>query len=196
MPKFTRRSSRIATAIALPAAVVAAGLLVSTSSYAAFSDTTSNEQNSWRAGTVQLADDGAGRALFTAADVKPGDGGANCITVTATGTLASQVRLYAADASSTAGLADHLTLRVEQGTGGGFGTCDGFAAQSTVFDGRLSGFTGAHSSFGSGAATWSPVGGQNEARTFRVTWTLADDAPNSAQGGTASTSFVWEAQNS
>ncbi len=74
MPKFTRRSSRIATAIALPAAVVAAGVLVSTSSYAAFSDTTSNEQNSWRAGTVQLADDAAGRTLFTAPNAKPGDG--------------------------------------------------------------------------------------------------------------------------
>lgn len=196
MPKFTRRSSRIATAIALPAAVVAAGILVSTSSYAAFSDTTSNEQNSWRAGTVQLNDDDAGRALFTAGNAKPGDGGTNCIAVTSTGTLASQVRLYAADFMQSEGLADHLILRVEQGTGGGYGTCNGFTGESTVFDGRLSGFAGAHSSFGSGAATWNPSGAGSEARTFRISWKLADDAPNTVQGGTASTSFVWEAQNS
>ncbi|GEB46898.1 hypothetical protein MTE01_28430 [Microbacterium testaceum] len=196
MPKFTRRSSRIATAIALPAAVVAAGLLVSTSSYAAFSDTTSNERNGWRAGTVQLDDDAAGRALFTAGNAKPGDGATTCIAVTSTGTLASQVRLYAADASGSAGLADHLILRVEQGTGGGYGTCNGFTSQSTVFDGRLSGFTGAHTSYRSGAATWSPGGGGSETRTFRITWSLADDAPNAVQGGTASTAFVWEAQNS
>jgi len=196
MSKFTRRSSRIATAIAVPAAFIAAGVLVSTSSYAAFSDTASNQQNSWRAGTVQLDDDDAGRALFTADNAKPGDGGTNCIAVTSTGSLASQVRLYADDVSGTAGLADHLVLRVEQGTGGGYGTCDGFTSQSTVFDGRLSDFTGTHSSYGSGAATWSPAGGAGETRTFRITWKLADDAPNAVQGGTASTSFVWEAQNS
>ncbi|WP_154097644.1 TasA family protein [Microbacterium testaceum] len=196
MPKFTRRSSRIATAIALPAAVVAAGVLVSTSSYAAFSDTTSNEQNSWRAGTVQLADDAAGRTLFTAPNAKPGDGGTTCIAVTSTGTLASQVRLYADEVTGTAGLADHLALTIVQGTGGGYGTCTGFTAQSTVFDGSLAGFTGAHSSFATGAATWSPTGAEAESRTFRISWTLADDAPNSVQGGTASTALVWEAQNS
>lgn len=196
MPTFTRRSSRIATAIAVPAAVVAAGILVSTSSYAAFSDTTSNAQNSWRAGTVELADDAAGRVLFTAPDAKPGDGGENCITVTSTGSLAAEVRLYADDVTGTAGLADHLLLTVEQGTGGAPGLCAGFSAEATVFDGRLAGFTGAHSSFGTGAATWSPSGDATESRAFRLTWKLADDAPNSVQGGTASTTFVWEAQNS
>ncbi|WP_136587332.1 TasA family protein [Microbacterium hydrothermale] len=196
MPKFTRRSSRIATAIALPAAVVAAGALVSTSSYAAFSDTTSNEQNSWRAGTVQLADDAAGRALFTAPNAKPGDAGTTCIAVTSTGSLASEVRLYADDATATAGLSDHLALVIEQGVGGGYGTCDGFSSQNTVFAGSLAGFVGASSSFATGLSTWSPAGGSAETRTFRITWKLSDDAPNSVQGGTASTSFVWEAQNS
>lgn len=196
MSKFTRRSSRLATAIAVPTAFIAAGVLVSTSSYAAFSDTSSNQQNSWRAGTVQLDDDDAGRALFTAGNARPGDGGTNCIAVTSTGSLASQVRLYADDVSGTAGLAEHLVLRIEQGTGGGYGTCEGFTPQSTVFDGRLSGFTGAHSSYGSGAPTWSPTGGASETRTFRITWKLADDAPNAVQGGTATTSFVWEVQNS
>src|SRR5690349_12493359 len=100
MPTLTRRSSRIATAIAIPAAVIAAGVLVSTSSYAAFSDTTANEQNTWRAGSVDLADDATGRALFTVPNAKPGDGGANCIAVTSTGSLASQVRLYAGDPQS------------------------------------------------------------------------------------------------
>ncbi|MFJ4036496.1 hypothetical protein ACIPVB_00305 [Microbacterium sp. NPDC090007] len=195
MPKFTRRSSRIATAIALPAAVVAAGLIVSTSSYAAFSSTTSNEGNTWTAGSVQLGDDDAERALFSVPDAKPGDGGSNCIAVTSTGSLASEVRLYAAPGGAD-GLSEHLSLIVEQGTGGGYGTCDGFTAQTMVFDGRLSAFTSAHSSFADGAATWSPSGSGSETRTFRITWQLADDAPNSAQGATAATSFVWEAQNS
>jgi len=196
VPKLSRRASRAASLIAIPAALVAAGIVVSTSSYAAFSDTTTNEGNTWRAGTVQLADDGAGRALFTAANAKPGDGGTTCIAVTSSGTLASDVRLYAADVSGSAGLADHLLLTIEQGSGGGYGTCNGFAAQSTVFDGRLAGFTGAHSSFATGAAAFSPTGAAAEARTYRFTWQFAGDAPNSVQGGTAATSFVWEAQNS
>lgn len=196
MPKLTRRSSRIATAIAVPAAVIVAGIMVSTSSYAAFSDTTSSEGNNWRAGTVQIDDDDAGRVLFSATNAKPGDGGQNCIAVTSTGSLASQVRLYAANAGSTNGLADNLTLKIEQGVGGGYGSCNGFSSQSTVFDGRLAGFTGAHTSFGNGAATWSPTGGGTDTRTFRITWQLVSDAANGVQGGTASTSFVWEAQNS
>ncbi|MBD8479726.1 TasA family protein [Microbacterium sp. CFBP 8794] len=195
MSKFTRRSSRIATAIAVPVAVITAGVLVSTSSYAAFSDTSSNEGNAWRAGTVQIDDDSAGRVLFSATNAKPGDGGENCVTVTSTGSLASQVRLYATDVSTTNGLADHVTLRVEQGVGGSAGSCAGFSAQSTVYDGRLAGFVATHTSFADGAATWSPTGENIDARTFRVTWQLAGDAPNSVQGGTAATSFVWEAQN-
>lgn len=196
MPKLSRRASRVATFIAVPAAIIAAGIVVSTSSYAAFSDTTSSEGNAWRAGTVQLADDGVGRALFTADNAKPGDGGTTCVSVTSTGTLASEVRLYAQGAATGAGLADHLSLTVEQGTGGGAGSCSGFSSQSTLFSGSLAGFTAAHTSFANGAPAWAPTGSGSEARTFRFTWKLADDTPNSAQGGTASTSFVWEAQNS
>jgi len=196
MSTFTRRSSRLATWIAVPAAILAAGLVVSTSSYAAFSSSSSNDGDAWRAGTVRIGDDDTGRALFAAANVKPGDGGTNCITVTSTGSLASDVRLYAANVGGSSGLADQLTLKIEQGTGGGFGSCTGFAAQSTLFDGRLSGFTGAATGYASGLHAWSPTGGGSDARTFRLTWRLVDDAPNSVQGGTASTSFVWEAQNS
>lgn len=196
MSKLTRRSSRLATWIAVPAAIVAAGVVVSTTSYAAFSDTTSAEGNGWSAGTVQLADDDAGGTLFTATNAKPGDGGANCITVTSTGSLASDVRLYATDAAASAGLDGQLELTIEQGLGGGYGSCDGFAPETTLFAGTLAGFTGSHSSFSDGIAAWSPVGGGSDARTYRVTWKLADAAPNTVQGGTATTSFVWEAQNS
>ena len=196
MSTLTRRSSRLATWISVPTAIVAAGIVVSTTSYAAFSDTTSADGNSWSAGIVRLADDDAAGVLFTAENAKPGDGGTNCISVTSTGSLASDVRLYATDVAASAGLDDAIELAIEQGAGGGFGSCDGFSPQITLFTGSLAGFTGAHSSFSDGIATWSPTGGAAETRTYRVTWKLSDAAPNDVQGGTATTSFVWEAQNS
>ncbi|MEX0152962.1 TasA family protein [Microbacterium sp. LMI1-1-1.1] len=197
MSTFSRRSSRLATWIAVPAALVAAGIVVSSSSYAAFSDTTSNDGNSWRAGTVQLDDDDAGQALFTVPNAKPGDGGTTCITVTSTGSLASDVRLYAVDATGSNALPDHLALAVEVGTGGGSGSCDGFQPEGdAVFRGTVAQFTSAHTSFADGAPSWNPTGAPPESRTYRFSWQLDADAPNSVQGGTASTTFVWEAQNS
>lgn len=197
MSTFSRKSSRLATWIAVPAALVAAGIVVSSSSYAAFSDTTANEGNSWRAGTVQLDDDAAGRAMFAVPDAKPGDSGAHCITVTSTGSLASDVRLYAMDASGSNDLPDHLALVVENGSGGGFGTCDGFQPEGEpMFRGTMAQFTAAHSSFGQGVPAWTPTGAEEESRTFRFSWQLVEDAPNGVQGGTASATFVWEAQNS
>lgn len=195
MPAFTRRSSRLATWIAVPAAIVAAGVVVSTSSYAAFSSTTANEGNTWESGTVRLSDDDDGRALFSAVDAKPGDGGENCITVTSTGSLASNVRLYATDAAPAGGLADHLTLVIQSGTGGGFGSCDGFAAQDGLFEGTLSSLVSARTSFADGIPVWSPAGGGEESRTVRFAWVLDESTPNELQGASTGTTFVWEAQN-
>ncbi len=195
MSAFTRRSSRLATWIAVPAAIVAAGVVVSTSSYAAFSSTTANEDNTWATGTVQLADDDADGALFSVTDIAPGESGQNCLTVTSTGSLPSDIRLYATDATA-GGLADHLTLVIEAGTGGGFGSCDGFAPQTRLTDDTLSRFAAAHTSFADGVAVWQPSGGKTESRTIRFTWTLDESTPNDQQGASAGATFVWEAQNS
>jgi hypothetical protein len=197
MSRVTPRAARLAAWIAVPAALVASGVVVSTASYSAFSATTVNPTSNWTAGSVALSDDDNNTALFSAAGLKPGSTGANCITVTSTGSLPSTVKLYGTNASATKGLDANTTLTVEQGTGGGFGSCTGFTAASTggtLYTGLLSGFTA--SNFATGLGTWAPTGTASESRVYRFTYTVSSTAPNTVQGGTAALGFTWEAQNS
>ncbi|MSX93405.1 MAG: hypothetical protein F2749_08280, partial [Actinobacteria bacterium] len=65
----------------LPLSLLAAGGFVWQASYAAFSATTSNATNQWKAGTVVLADDDAGVARFTALNIVPAQTDTKCIKV-------------------------------------------------------------------------------------------------------------------
>lgn len=191
-------SKRFVAAAAIPAAVLTSGLMVWSSSYSAFSATTTNPTSNWAAGNVVLSDDDAGTAMFNASNLKPGQSAAKCIVVSSTGSLASTVKLYGTDYAQTRGLGDNLALKIEEGTGGSFNSCTGFAAASTAFDGTATAFS-TRSSFATGVGTWAPAGASPASpvtRTFRVTYTLAAGTPDSAQGGTAALGLTWEAQNS
>jgi len=189
---------------AVPAAILA-GVLVSAgfvwqASYSAFSAPTSNPTSNWAAGTVALADDDAGTALFSASGLKPGSTGQKCIAVTSNGTLPSAVKLYGTGAATTNALSSSINLTITQGTGGTFlNNCSGFtplASGSSLFTGTLAGFASASTSFATGLGTWVPTGSAPETRVFQLTYTLDAAAPNSVQGGTAALGFTWEAQNS
>ncbi|WP_420366458.1 hypothetical protein AAEP80_06765 [Curtobacterium sp. L3-7] len=199
MSRVTPRAARLAAWIAIPAALVASGVVVSTASYSAFSATTVNPTSNWTAGSVALTDDDNNTALFTATGLKPGSTGSNCITVTSTGSLASTVKLYGTNAATTNALASNITISIDQGTGGGFGSCTGFTPASTsgnLYSGTLAAFGTASTNFATGVGTWAPTGSASESRVFRVTYTVPTSAPNSIQGGTASLGLTWEAQNS
>lgn len=199
MSRVTPRAARLAAWIAIPAALVASGVVVSTASYAAFSSTTVNPTNNWTAGSVALSDDDNNTALFTANNLKPGSTGANCITVTSTGSLPSAVKLYGTNVSTTKDLAANVNLTVEQGTGGGFGSCSGFtpaATGGTLYSGTVAGFGAGSTNYATGVGTWAPTGTASESRVYRVTYTVSSTAPNTVQGGTAALGFTWEAQNS
>ncbi|MCU0115524.1 CalY family protein [Curtobacterium poinsettiae] len=199
MSRVTPRAARLAAWIAIPAALVASGVVVSTASYAAFSSTTVNPTNNWTAGSVALSDDDNNTALFTASNLKPGSTGANCITVTSTGSLPSAVKLYGTNVTTTKDLAANVNLTVEQGTGGGFGSCSGFtpaATGSSLYSGTVAGFGVASTNYATGVGSWTPTGTASETRVYRVTYTVSSTAPNTVQGGTAALGFTWEAQNS
>lgn len=199
MSRVTPRAARLAAWIAIPAALVASGVVVSTASYAAFSSTTVNPTNNWTAGSVALSDDDNNTALFTANNLKPGSTGANCIAVTSTGSLPSAVKLYGTNVTTTKDLAANVNLTVEQGTGGGFGSCSGFtpaATGSSLYSGTVAGFGAASTNYATGVGSWTPTGTASETRVYRVTYTVSSTAPNTVQGGTAALGFTWEAQNS
>ncbi|ROR90914.1 TasA family protein [Nocardioides aurantiacus] len=197
------RNKRLVAAASVPVAVIASGALVWQSTYAAFSDTTSNPTSNWTTGSVKLADNDADTALFNATNLKPGATGARCITVTSTGTLASAVKLYGTGFTSTKSLGDVITLKVEEGAGATNAACAGFVADTapaaTVFNGSLSSFASGKTDFASGAGTWAPAGvtaGNSETKSYRVTYTLSSTANNTYQSGAASIGLTWEAQNS
>ena len=193
------RSRWIAPSAILAGLVVSAGV-VWQASYSAFSAPTSNPTSNWAAGTVALADDDAGTALFSASGLKPGSTGQKCIAVTSNGTLPSTVKLYGTGAATTNALSSSINVTITQGTGGTFlNNCSGFTplgTGSSVFTGTLATFASASTSFATGLGTWAPTGSAPETRVFQLTYTLDPAAPNSAQGGTAALGFTWEAQNS
>jgi hypothetical protein len=205
MSRPTPRAARLAAWIAIPAALVASGIVVSQASYSAFSSTTVNPTSNWTAGSVALTDDDSNTALFTATNLKPGSTGTNCIAVTSTGTLASTVKLYGTAAATTNNLASNITLSVVQGTGGGFGSCSGFTpltAGSSLYNGTLAGFGTSYTNFSNGVGTWAPTGTTgtqtttSETRVYQVSYSVSNAAPNTTQSGTASLGLTWEAQNS
>ncbi len=190
-------------------AVVLAAFSVMTASRAAFTDTTDNTGNDFAAGTVILVDDDTGSVLFNVPNLKPGQSVENCVEVTYQGSVDANVRLYGANLATTTAtnLAPQLNLTIEEGTGGGFvatelgggeGDCTGFVAGSTLTTAvtdTIDEFATVATNFGSGLSTWAPLGGSNDARTYRFVVELDAATTDAFQGMDAQIDFVWEAQN-
>lgn len=189
---ISSRHGRTAAWVAFPLAVVASGALIATASYAAFSASTDNAGNSWRTGAVGITDDDEGVALFDAGDLVPGSTGSNCITVTATTTNATTVKLYTDAQTDDDTLAQHVNMTVERGSLGTAGDCDTFTAAATVHDGTLAGLMD-RDSYSEGLDDWVPATG-TASTTYRFVYDLDADTPNTAQSSEAGTTFVWEAQ--
>lgn len=202
---------------ALPVGLLASGALVWQSSYAAFSATTSNPGNAWAAGSVVLADNDSGVALFNTTDdgtLKPGSTRSRCIRVDYTGSLASDIRLFVTTPSAGATSLDpYLVMSVEKGTTVTSSTAvaadcsTGFTSAATptfVYNSAQANTAGAnttrtlshlkatYSSFATGILV-SAASPQGTSLAFKVTYVVADD--NAAQNTQSSASFVWEARN-
>lgn len=187
--------AKIASLLSIPAAVVVAGVMVSSSS-AAFTATTSNEGSSWAAGTVELTNDHA-TALFTSAGIVPGFSETHCITVNSTSSVPASVKMYTADVTGTGTpttMAQNIDVQVVKGTGSTNADCAGFTptAEPAAFSGKLSAFA-ANSNYNTGVGTAALAAGGSA--QYRITVSLPSDAPNSLQGTTAGAKFVWEAQS-
>jgi len=150
--------------------------------------------------SVSLHDDDSGTAMFTATNLKPGSTGARCIVVTAPGSVASSVRMYARDYRTTNGLGESLNVVIDEGTGGTFasgpGSCTGFALSGHAFRGTLADFAASKTSFATGVRGWAPDGSAPVSRTYRLSFTLDPATPNEVQAGTAAIGLTWEQQSS
>lgn len=192
-PKST--VAKVAGFAAVPAAVVVAGLLVMNGSSAAFTGSTTNEGNSWTAGTIALNDDRAA-ALFTSAGITPGYSETHCITVNSTSDVPANLKMFTESVTSTGTpttMAQNIDVQVVRGTGSTDAACTGFTANAggADFAGKLSAFAG-NTNYSTGVGAHQiAAGGSSQ---YKVTVSLPSDAPNSLQGTTAGAKFVWEAQ--
>jgi predicted ribosomally synthesized peptide with SipW-like signal peptide len=176
------------------------GALAGVGTFSAFSSTTVNSGNDFAAGTVFISDNDAGSAMYNVSNQVPLNSVTRCITVTYTGSLDADVKLYS---SAIGSLGDYIDLTIDKGTGTvPFGAgCAGYTNVGNVYTGELDDFATAHSSFANGlvvnpgaASEWV----QNDAVVFRYTLTLQDN--NAANGGatplsTGAHSWTWEARN-
>jgi len=182
--------------------IVVAGVLCSLAAIATFSAFTSqadNPGNTVTAGTVNLADNDSGTALYSMAAAKPGDGVTKCIKVNYTGNLDADVKFYS---PSTIGpLGQYVNLQVEPGTQTGTpaaGVCTGFTADGgNLFNNTLNNLpatyaAGVTDNPGLTATKW--VSGDSVA--YRVTATLSASTPDAVQGGTTNSHVLrWESRN-
>jgi hypothetical protein len=186
---------------------VVAGLIIAAliamasgrATFAAFTLTTQNTNNVVTAGTVVIADNDGGAAMWNVSNLLPTSPAVvRCIRVTYTGSLPAEVRLYASTGAS--GLDPYLNLAVEKGSmpaASTFPSCAGFTSEATISaSDTLQAFKDARTAWSSGIAAfpgaqiaWNP----GDTLVYRFTLTVRNVF--AAQGLAGLAAFTWEAQN-
>jgi hypothetical protein len=188
------RTTKIARTLVV---LVAVAGLATLGAFSAFTSQANNPNNRVSSGTVTLADNDGGTALYDFTNAKPGDSQTSCIRVNYTGSLGANVRLYTPDTIGVLG--PQVNLKVEPGSQASpsFPSCTGFSADgAAIFDSALSTFP---TSYAGGVVDFPEAGSawtNGDAVVYRVTATLSAGAPDSAQGATTGLHTIrWEAQN-
>jgi predicted ribosomally synthesized peptide with SipW-like signal peptide len=195
----SRKILRSAVVVGALGAIAAAG------TFSAFSSTTSNDGNSFAAGTVYISDNDANAALYSLTNQKPGVTTEKCIKVTYTGSLDSDVRIYTD--STVNAFAQYVNLTITPGTQATstFPDCTAFVADSggAIYNGTLSNFASTKNSYDNGVSDYPGASATkwvtNDAVVYKVAVSVQDT--NNANAGNASgyTSgshkFIWEARS-
>jgi hypothetical protein len=173
------------------------GGIATVGAFSAFSSQTDNPGNVVTAGTVTLADNDAGAALYSITNGKPGDSQTSCIRVSYTGSLAADVKLFTPD--TIGALGQYVNLQIEPGTqpAASFPSCTGFVPDGgSIFNNTLNNFP---TSYASGVSDYPGSGTSwvnGNVVVYRVTATLSNSAPDAAQGQSTGTHTIrWEARN-
>lgn len=181
--------------------VGALGSLAAMGVFGAFSSTTTNAGNTITAGTVAIADNDAGAAMYSITNAKPGESVSKCIKVTYTGSLDADVHIYTSSTIGALGQYVDLTITPGSQTTPTFPSCTGFVADSggALYTGTLANFATTKNSYANGVVDYPGTGTKwaaNESVVYQVTATLQSSAPEAAQGATTGAhTFTWEARN-
>jgi len=216
MSRTTRR--RAVRAVAPVAGLLAAGLLVWQGSYAAFSASTTNQQDSWASGQLVLKNNGVGTTysattttpVINATNIVPGATTfTRCITVESTGTLAGALKFYRGPITDvntlapTFNLSDAINVKVDAATITNTTTVDPTCTAGTgtvSFPGASSPILGATALSAlpttyAGAVASVPVAAGTVRVAYRLTWSFPSTAnDNSYQAASTKADLSWEIQ--
>jgi len=190
----SRRARRRGALLSVVGALVVAAALVWQSAYAGFADTTPAVTATIGTGTIAVSNNVEGYGALTLPEMRPGDANTQCLVVTSTGSEPAQIKLYGKGRTSTpSALTQYITFAWQAGTGGGAnGDCTGFVSNGVTVTTSMASFP---TTFGSGFLAWNTAGGAAaETRTYRLSYSFANNPPASTKGGSAAITFVWEAQ--
>jgi hypothetical protein len=195
-----RRRRLVASAVVLALAVI----LPAGATFSAFTSTgAASAANTTTAGSVAITDNDANGAMFSMTGMTPGSTDTACITVTYTGSLPSQVRLYGTTTGT--GLDAYLDVVVTRGTIAAptFDSCTGFTPDTPnygngagiVYTGTLAGYADswAAGTLDPRTALLQEVWTTGESHAYRFDVTLQNNP--AAANKTASQTFSWEARN-
>lgn len=169
--------------------------------FGAFSATTTNAGNTITAGTVAIADNDAGAAMYSITNAKPGESVSKCIKVTYTGSLDADVHIYTSSTIGALGQYVELTITPGSQTTPTFPSCTGFTPDSggALYTGTLANFATTKNTYANGVVDYPGTGTRwaaSESVVYQVTATLQSSAPEAAQGATTGAhTFTWEARN-
>jgi predicted ribosomally synthesized peptide with SipW-like signal peptide len=174
--------------------VGAAGVM---GTFAALTDTTTNEDNEFNAATIDLADNDADGFMYQVDDQIPGEFVEKCIEISYTGGRDSDVELYMSTPVDL--LAPYLNLTIEAGSQASpvFPGCAGFTADGApLFTGTLADFQTGHAAAGDGVA-YSPNGvapwTTGDTVVYRVRLELADVVRGPGENSSGAHDFTWQA---
>ena len=210
-PRLDRRT-KTALIVFLIGVIASLGGLAT---WSALSSTTSNSGNVFQTGGVTLTDNDSGTAMFNMSNARPGDTVSKCITVSYSGSLTSNVRLYGTGTAGN-GLDAYLDLKVTRGSFSGatpanlactngagsnfvadsatYSGGNGAGASGVMFDARMNldptpWTAGIVDAPGGTPEPWT----NPENHVYRLDVTVAND--NNAANKNHTQTFTWEAQD-
>jgi len=206
-------------AVAFLLGILTCATIVWQSSHATFTANTSNDTNIFGAGSVTIADNDGGTAMFSASalNLGPTDTATVCMGVRYTGTLTpTAIKLYTSGGlesnnsgaygawanDTTSEMDNYLNMQIQVASNDlvadpvstcGLGT--GFADVAAAAPGTLmSTMINTNTSYATGFASgWGTIV-KDKWRVWKFIYTMSASAPNSAQLDGLKVNFVWEAQ--
>ena len=190
------RTTRIFVALTATALIA---VVSGNATFAAFTRTTANTNNSYAAGTVALGDNDGATVMWNVTNQLPTSAAiVRCIRVTYTGSLPAGVRLYTTTPAS--GLDPYLNITVEKGpmpVATTFPNCGGFVSEATISTvGTLQAFKTAHGGWANGIPSFPGAQTRwNAGNSVVYRFTVQVQNAVAAQGLTGRVALTWEAQN-